>query len=66
MASTVPLLPYDEAAETILRRLTPEVRRIGSRDCKIAAIALANGYVVVTRNARHFSQVPGLQIESWL
>ena len=36
-----------------------------TRDRKIASIALANQLIVVTRNRRDFSRVPGLTIEDW-
>lgn len=39
--------------------------RIASMDLFIAATALANNYTLVTHNARHFSRIPGLQLEDW-
>ena len=62
-------LPFDDdAAEEygiirayLERRGTP----IGPHDMLIAAIARANGLVVVTHNAKEFSRIPGLNIEDW-
>ncbi len=38
---------------------------IGPNDLMIAAIALANGLIVVTHNTAEFSRVPGLVVEDW-
>ncbi len=38
---------------------------IGERDLLIAAIAVANGYGVVTRNAGEFKRVRGLKVVEW-
>jgi len=38
---------------------------IGDMDCIIAAIAMVNSQVLVTRNIEHFERVPGLRIEKW-
>ena len=40
-------------------------KKIGRADLLIACIALAHGETLVTRNVRHFKQVPGLTIENW-
>ena len=62
-------LPFNDAAADeygsirayLERRGTP----IGPHDMMIAAIARANGLVVVTHNTQHFSLIPGLNIEDW-
>ena len=42
-----------------------QVRRIGSQDCRIAASAIAAGWIVVTANQKDFSRIPGVQFEDW-
>src|SRR5689334_3804768 len=59
------IAPFDQAAENQLQLLSGMRLRIGSRDQKIAAIALANNAILVTRNKKDFGQVPGLVIEDW-
>ncbi len=60
-----PIAPYTDAAHTLFGSFPPAVRRVGRPDCQIAAIAIANGYVVVTRNTRYFAQIPGVIQEDW-
>jgi tRNA(fMet)-specific endonuclease VapC len=60
-----PFLPYDRAAEQIYHSYPAAIRRLGSADCKIAAVAQARGAIVITRNARHFSAIPGVTWEDW-
>ncbi len=43
------------------RRGTP----VGRHDMLIAAIARANGLIVVTHNTREFERIPGLNVEDW-
>jgi tRNA(fMet)-specific endonuclease VapC len=60
------ILPFDEAAVVEYQKLPVQlIRRIGSRDARIAAIALAHGATVMTANKRDFQQVPGLIIADW-
>jgi tRNA(fMet)-specific endonuclease VapC len=58
-----PVVPYDQAAEASFQPL--RAIRIGTQDRKIAAIALANQLILVTRNRRDFARVPGLLQEDW-
>jgi tRNA(fMet)-specific endonuclease VapC len=62
---TVQLLDYDAAAHGHYRRLREQKVRIGTQDLRIAAIALAYGAVLVTGNARDFSQVLELKFVDW-
>jgi len=41
-----------------------EYRNIGQNDLWIAAVAMANGKPLVSRNRRHFGLVEGLQVEA--
>ena len=59
------IAPYTDEAHTHFAGFAPAVRRLGRPDCQIAAIALANNYTVVTRNTRHFAQIPGIVFEDW-
>ena len=56
----------DAAADEFDRlRQNKKLKKIGRPDLLIACIALANNATLVTRNLRHFRQVPGLQLENW-
>lgn len=41
-------------------------KKVGRADLMVASIVLASGATLVTRNLRHFRQVPGLQVENWM
>lgn len=62
---SLPLLDFDEAAFEQFGRLRKQKVRIGTLDLRIAAIVLTKERVLVTRNARDFSKVPGLKLEDW-
>ena len=60
-----PILAYDAAASVEFERLRQEQVRIGTKDLRIAAICLANSATLLSRNLKHFQQVPGLKVEDW-
>lgn len=57
--------PFDEFAAAQFEALRRERIRIGTMDLRISAIALAQDYVVLTRNTVDFGKVPGLRVEDW-
>jgi len=57
-------LRYDDDAAQIFRDFPASVKRAGSQDCRIAAVAQANGFVVVTSNTTHFTKI-GVAHEDW-
>jgi tRNA(fMet)-specific endonuclease VapC len=59
------VLPFGIAAMGRHAALLRQRLNVGSNDLKIAAIALENKAVVVTRNRRDFARVSGLPSEDW-
>jgi tRNA(fMet)-specific endonuclease VapC len=63
------ILPYDEVAATWHGRERARLEGIGRPapyvDGEIAAIAHANGLVLVTANTRDFARFRDLQVENW-
>jgi tRNA(fMet)-specific endonuclease VapC len=61
------ILPFDQDAARVLSQFPPQlIRRIGPRDSRIAAIALAHDATLLSANLPDFQQVPGLRVEDWL
>jgi tRNA(fMet)-specific endonuclease VapC len=68
LLSQILTIPFDENAAAQFNRLMVlrTLRKVGRADLLIASIALANRAIVVTRNARHFRQFPGLTVVNWV
>jgi tRNA(fMet)-specific endonuclease VapC len=62
---TVTIADFNERAAVLWDDLRQHKIRIGTLDLRIAAIALASGATLVTRNRKDFERVPGLMIEDW-
>jgi len=61
------ILPIDSAVATGFDRPrhNKKLRKIGRADLLIACIVLAHRGTLVTRNVRHFREVPGLLVQNW-
>jgi tRNA(fMet)-specific endonuclease VapC len=65
----VTILNFTETAQTYHQNLLSEHKLLAKKrlekDVRIAAIAIANDGIMVTRNYKDFSLIPNLQIEDW-
>jgi tRNA(fMet)-specific endonuclease VapC len=59
------VVPFDITCEQQFQALRAMRLRVGSRDLRIAATALVQNVVLITRNRRDFEQVPGLMLDDW-
>jgi tRNA(fMet)-specific endonuclease VapC len=65
LLSTLPILAFGAAAFARFRQLLQMKLNVRNDDLRIAAIAVEESGVVVTRNLRDFRRVPGLACEDW-
>ena len=57
--------PFDEPASGKFESLRKKGIRIDTMDLRIASIALARNWTLLSRNAVDFARVPGLRVEDW-
>lgn len=66
----VQVLSFDDTAAYMAGRIRAEKEKHGQPvaplDLPIAAIAKANGCILVTGNIRHFESIPGLEVQNWI
>lgn len=62
------IVPLDERAVVQFEQLRNRkgIGKIGRADLLIASIALAHRATLVTRNTRHFRQIPNLHVVNWI
>jgi tRNA(fMet)-specific endonuclease VapC len=59
------VLDFDDRAAVEFGALKAMKVRVGISDLRIAAIVLANGATLITRNLSDFRKVPRLRAEDW-
>lgn len=60
-----PVLSFDAEAISMFDEMRSQKVRVATMDLRIAAIAISNNLVLLTRNTGDFSKVPNLIIEDW-
>ncbi|MFN5763729.1 MAG: type II toxin-antitoxin system VapC family toxin [Pseudanabaena sp.] len=60
-----PVLPFEAKAIAIFDEMRSQKVRVSTMDLRIAAIAISNNLVLLTRNTGDFSKVPSLITEDW-
>lgn len=63
--TTLQVLPFDDAASEVFESFRGQRIRVGTMDLRIAAIAIAKGMTVLSRNLSDFQRIPGLVLEDW-
>jgi predicted nucleic acid-binding protein len=58
-------LAYTDDDHDLFLSFKASVKRVGSQDCMIAAMAIRRGYTVATCNRKDFFQIPNVVFEDW-
>ncbi len=68
LLSQIKVIPFDTEAIRQFEKLQQQskLRKIGRADLLIASLSLAQQAILVTRNLRHFQQIPGLHTTNWV
>lgn len=61
----LPILPFDAIASQTLDQLNSQPIQLAQMDARMAAIALSQPMIWLTRNHGDLSKVAGLAIENW-
>jgi tRNA(fMet)-specific endonuclease VapC len=61
----IPIQDFDESAAVQYSQLRRSRLRLGSMDLRIAAIALSQSALLLSRNLANFRRIPGLHVEDW-
>lgn len=61
----IPIVDFDDRSFETLTDLKSQKIRVGTMDLKIAAIALANDAILISRNLADFERIPGLTVYDW-
>ncbi|HMO85378.1 MAG TPA: type II toxin-antitoxin system VapC family toxin [Lacipirellulaceae bacterium] len=61
----IPVLDFDERAAAAFQRFRGARLKVGTMDLKIAAIVVARGGKLLSRNLRDFAKIPELVVEDW-
>lgn len=59
------ILSYTAQAEQIYRQWRQEKVRVSTHDLRIAAICVAHGATLISRNRQDYAQIPGLVVQFW-
>lgn len=58
-------LPYTAEMEALYQSWPAAVKRVGTRDCRIAATAIVLGFTVITCNLSHYHPIPAVEMDDW-
>ena len=56
---------YTPEMEALYQSWLAAVKRVGTRDCRIAATAIVLGFTVITANLSDYQPIPNVQTDNW-